>query len=120
MIIGMTMQRFMDLGKLNFLMVVWFLAEANFHYWPSCLKKKKHIQFKSGQNRLEKNHLALLIYIYDTLFRIFEILAFDLTDFWHKKTGLTNWNAFNLEIIFKTGKSFSVIRLSHKLKAVKH
>ncbi len=30
---------FTDLGKLNFLMVVWFWAWANFHHCPSCLKK---------------------------------------------------------------------------------
>ncbi len=29
----------MDLGKLNFLMVVWFQAQANFQHCPSRLKK---------------------------------------------------------------------------------
>jgi len=43
------------------------------------------IQFKRGQNQLENNHLALLIYIYDPLCRIFEILAFDFTAYTHKK-----------------------------------
>ncbi len=30
-------ERFTDLGRLNLLMLAWFLAQANLHYCPSCL-----------------------------------------------------------------------------------
>jgi len=35
--VSVSTERFMDLGKPNFPMVVWFKARANFQYCPSCL-----------------------------------------------------------------------------------
>ena len=32
-------ERFTDLGKLKLQMVIWFQAQANFYYCPSCLMK---------------------------------------------------------------------------------
>ncbi len=58
---------FMDLGKLNFLMGVWFQAQANFHCCPSSLKNDN--QLKSCKIRLKNNHLDLIILIRNTLCR---------------------------------------------------
>jgi len=38
-----TTEGFTDLGKLNFPMVVWFLAWANFQNCPSCLQKQCYV-----------------------------------------------------------------------------
>jgi len=55
-------ERFTDLDKLNFvnlLMVVWFSAVANFHYFPNCLRKWRSL--RKWLKVTQYNHLALLI-----------------------------------------------------------
>jgi len=37
-------ERFTDLGKLNLVIVVWFWAQANLYFCPSCLKKQCSVQ----------------------------------------------------------------------------
>ena len=51
---GKATERFTDLGKLNFSMVVWFYSTA-----PAA--SKNDAWFKRGQNLLKNKQLALLI-----------------------------------------------------------
>jgi hypothetical protein len=52
-------EHFTDLGKLNFPMVVWFKAQANFNTAPAT--SKNNAWFKWGQNQLKNKQLASLI-----------------------------------------------------------
>ncbi len=56
---------FMDLGKLNFPMVVSFRLKPIFNTAPAA--SKNTARFKSGQNQPKNNHLSSLIEIRDTL-----------------------------------------------------
>ncbi len=52
-------ERFSDLGKLNFQMVIWFKLEPIYATAPAA--SKNTARFKCGKNRLENNRLASLI-----------------------------------------------------------
>ncbi len=57
---GNSTERFTDLGKLN-LLLWWFDFRLKPIYTTAPAASKNDAQFKSGQNRLENNHLASLI-----------------------------------------------------------
>jgi len=52
--------RFTELVKLSLLMVIWFEAQANFYYCPSCLKKQLSIQRWSKVTQKQSSRFVVL------------------------------------------------------------